>query len=421
MPFVNEHRARQSSPDQFERFRRVKPEGFPSGVEAILGLKTDGSSEIQSVTFDAAQWQPNDAKKWLGDHNFTSELEEAEPKDDAITVRLDDLTADGATMRTVRRWDLLPLEKAEKTADGFVRAQGMITRKDAIDAVLGGKNKLSCGYTCQVVDRGGTFVDADQVEHVFDAIQQSIVGNHVAICDNPRAGPSAQIRIDEADAFADFSQPKGDAMETITINGQTYQVTKEVAAKMRADGVLELKKADTITPTPKPDDANARALAESQARADKAEGELAATKAKHADDDQKRTDAKNRSDQNVATKKRIALVAAAAPILEKKLDELLELDDAEIMRQVIAKQAPDVKLEGKSDAFIEGVFETIATTHVDTTAAITTLINQGKKTALNNGSGDDSAKRADDARQRMIDRDRNGWEPENLRKLEKAS
>ena len=302
-----------------------------------------------------------------------------------------------------------------------MRADLLITRKDAIDAVLGGKNKLSCGYTCQVVDRGGTFVDADQVEHVFDAIQQSIVGNHVAICDNPRAGPSAQIRIDEADAFADFSQPKGDAMETITINGQTYQVTKEVAAKMRADGVLELKKADTITPTPKPDDANARALAESQARADKAEGELAATKAKHADDDQKRTDAKNRSDQNVATKKRIALVAAAAPILEKKLDELLELDDAEIMRQVIAKQAPDVKLEGKSDAFIEGVFETIATTHVDTTAAITTLINQGKKTALNNGSGDDSAKRADDARQRMIDRDRNGWEPENLRKLEKAS
>lgn len=495
MPFASEHRARQSSPDQFTRFRRTKPEGFPAGIEAIIGFKEAGGSEIQSLAFDAALWTPPKAKKWLDDHDFlTAQFEEATGKEDAVQIRLDDLAPDGAPIRSVRRWDLLPLEKPERTETGFVRAQGMITRsgvftytnrdgstsrelrppeevfradslrtfslvpltldhppdnlnpetaakfqvgaigsparvgsharadllitrKDAIDAVMNGKNKLSCGYTCQVVDRGGTFVDADGAEHKFDAIQTSIIGNHVAICDNPRAGPSAQIRIDEADAFADLSKaPKGKTMEfeEVTINGQTYKVPKDVAAKMRTDGTL--KPADP-TPTPRADDAHARALSDAQKERDKAQGELAAMKAKTADDDKKRADAKGKQDANSATKKRIALVAVASQVLDKKLDELLELDDAEIMRAVIEKQAPDVRLDDKSAAFIEGVFETIATTRVDTTKAITKLVNQGKETARNNGA-DDSQKRADDARQRMIKNQREAWIPEDIRKAQ---
>ena len=84
-----------------------------------------------------------------------------------------------------------------------------------------------------------------------------------------------------------------------------------------------------------------------------------------------------------------------------------------------AAVGPDyyVKLDDKSAAFIEGVFETIASTRVDTTKAITKLVNQGKETARNDGN-DDSQKRADDARQRMITRDRQGWMPEDIRKAQ---
>ena len=500
MPFANEHRARQSSPDQFKDFRRTKPEGFPSGVEAIIGIKEDGGSEIQSVSFDASQWSPSEAKKWLADHDFSTTVEEATgEKEDAITVRLDELGPDGANIRSVRRWDLLPLESPVKTRAGFVRAQGMITRtgvftytrldgstvrelrtpeevfrpdsmrtfelapltlghppdnlspdtvdefqvgaigspvrvgshvradllitrKDAIAAVLGGKNKLSCGYDCKTVDRGGTFVNSRGDEFPFDAIQYGIIGNHVAICDNPRAGPSAQIRIDEADAFADLStEPKGDSkveFEDVIINGKTHRVPKDVAAAMRADGTLSLVPKVEPKPEPKADDANARALKETQDARDKAQGELAALKAKTADDDKKRADDAKRTDQKEATKKRVSLCAVAVPLLDKKLDELLELDDAEIMKAVIAKEASEVNLEGKSDAFIEGVYQTIAATKVDTKKAITTLINQGKKTGANDKGGDDAQKRADDSRQRMIDRSNNAWKPEYVRKLE---
>lgn len=504
MPFANEHRARQSSPDQFDDFRRTKPSGFPAGVEAVEGIKKDGGSETQSIVFDAAQWDVARSKQWLTDHDLSSaEFEEASDKEFDSMVRLDTLDHEGVAIRSVRRWDVLPLEKTEKTSDGFVRGQGLITRsgvfaytnrrdgsvvrelrppgevfdedslrtfslvpltldhppdnlnpdtvashqvgsvghpvrvgsharsdmlithKDAIDAVLGGKNNLSCGYSCKVIDRGGTFTDSDGVDHKFDAIQTSIIGNHVAICDNPRAGPSAHMRIDDADAFADLSkQPRGDAkmFEEITINGKTYKVPKAVADQMRADGVLN---APTPTPVPVPvpnpnADAHARALQETQTRADKAEGELAALKAKTAEDEKKRIETQAKSDSKEATKKRVALCAVAIPVLDKKLDELLDMDDGEIMKAVIAKQAPDVSIEGKSDAYIEAVFDTIATTRVDTSKAITELVNTGKQTAANSG-GDDSQKRADDARTRMEQRGRDAWKPEIVRKLEAKS
>lgn len=64
-------------PSEFERFVRIHPEGYPDGIDAILGYKKDGSSAIQSFRFDKKKFTPAEAKKWLKDHNLKADLEPA--------------------------------------------------------------------------------------------------------------------------------------------------------------------------------------------------------------------------------------------------------------------------------------------------------------------------------------------------------
>lgn len=52
----------------------------------------------------------------------------------------------------------------------------VITNSEAIKVIEQGKEFLSCGYDCQIVEQDGRLY------------QREIRGNHVAICDNPRAG-----------------------------------------------------------------------------------------------------------------------------------------------------------------------------------------------------------------------------------------
>ena len=69
MPFKTEHAARQRSPDKYDKFRRKHLDGWPEGIDVVLGIK-DGKSEIQSIRFDASKWTPKEAKKWLKAHGF---------------------------------------------------------------------------------------------------------------------------------------------------------------------------------------------------------------------------------------------------------------------------------------------------------------------------------------------------------------
>lgn len=84
MPFPNEHASRQTDPKQYDDFRRVRPKGFPFGIDVIFGIKTiqgQRKSEIQSLRFDSSKWTPEKAKMWLKDHGFKTTLEEAIKKD----------------------------------------------------------------------------------------------------------------------------------------------------------------------------------------------------------------------------------------------------------------------------------------------------------------------------------------------------
>ena len=77
-----EHAARQFEPDEFVSLRSFRPQGFPRGVRAILGIREErqecalcltppkGRSVIQSLRFDAALWTPEQAGEWCRGHNF---------------------------------------------------------------------------------------------------------------------------------------------------------------------------------------------------------------------------------------------------------------------------------------------------------------------------------------------------------------
>lgn len=69
MPFPNQHAARLTDPDKYSDFRTFIPEGFPAGIQVILGIKDD-KSEFQAIRADKAKWSVAKFKDWLAQNNF---------------------------------------------------------------------------------------------------------------------------------------------------------------------------------------------------------------------------------------------------------------------------------------------------------------------------------------------------------------
>lgn len=107
MPFPNEHAARQANPDDFVRFRRGKPDGFPAGLGAIFGIGSDGRSKIQSVRADAKRWTEARFREWLTDHDFKATIEVATGDNEKIAKA----NSEGVMVAL-----MLPLKAAEQLA-----------------------------------------------------------------------------------------------------------------------------------------------------------------------------------------------------------------------------------------------------------------------------------------------------------------
>jgi hypothetical protein len=77
MPYPNEHAARQMSPDGFKEMRRGNLPGAPAGIQAIFGIKEDGSSVLQSIRAAADKFTPKEFMSWLEENEMKTEIEEA--------------------------------------------------------------------------------------------------------------------------------------------------------------------------------------------------------------------------------------------------------------------------------------------------------------------------------------------------------
>jgi hypothetical protein len=78
MPFKNEHSIRIKSPSGYSRYRRKNLTG---GVDAVIGFKKGGGSEIQALRFDKTKFSIEEAKVWATKHGYSHPLEVVKAKD----------------------------------------------------------------------------------------------------------------------------------------------------------------------------------------------------------------------------------------------------------------------------------------------------------------------------------------------------
>jgi hypothetical protein len=112
-----------------------------------------------------------------------------------------------------------------------------------IDA--GERAELSCGYTCDIRDESGVTADGES----YDVVQHTIRYNHVGIGPRNwgRAGSSVALRLDSADGVLfDDGQREGMQVMKIKIDGKEYEVGSAECAKALADQEARAKKADSL-------------------------------------------------------------------------------------------------------------------------------------------------------------------------------
>jgi len=68
-PYPGEHAARIMNPDVFDEFSRVNDQGG-DGIDFIFGVRSDGSTDVQSIRFDADLYTEQQALDWLSEHDF---------------------------------------------------------------------------------------------------------------------------------------------------------------------------------------------------------------------------------------------------------------------------------------------------------------------------------------------------------------
>lgn len=233
-----------------------------------------------------------------------------------------------------------------------VAAVMLVTDAELVAKLQAGVDQVSCGYLCDLEDASGVTPQGEK----YDAIQRNIRGNHVAIVPLGRAGPEVRVRMDAAGLDDEAAPPpapsatKGNQMK-IRIDGVDFDPSTEAFAQalQKRDEKVAAEtaalKAQVTAATEKADKAEARADAAAEAL-EKAQAEI------------KELPAKLRADMAA----RAELDAKARSVLgkEAKLDSLTPVD---VRRLVLAKLSPDVKLDGKSEAYVEARFDAALETH----------------------------------------------------------
>lgn len=229
---------------------------------------------------------------------------------------------------------------APKQDGDKMRATILVTDAGTIGDMEVGKLQISNGYLCDLEERSGTSPDGER----FDAIQRNIVGNHVALVNLGRAGPEVRARLDAADGV----------MLPSTTQPIAEQSAEEPMVKIKIDGV-EVEVSETAAQILE----KQRAAHEAAVAAAKTDAEKAAARADSAAADL----AKAKADAAEAPKKaraemeaRVKLEETARQVLGKDV-KTDGVDSRDLKRQIAATQAGDVKLDEKSDAYVEVLFD----------------------------------------------------------------
>jgi hypothetical protein len=273
----------------------------------------------------------------------------------------------------------------------LVRATVQVTDAAAVAAVDAGSHReLSCGYSCELDMQPGTWQGQR-----YDAIQRHIKYNHVALTPLGRAGRDVKIHLDTADAIQDepTTERRDTIMDaTIRIDGVDYETTKQAAQAFTA--YVEKRDAEKL--------AGETAAVAIKAEADKVQAKLDASTEELAKIKKERDDALAPERIAQAVRARVDLETAAAKVLgEEKLDALT---DAEIRAKVIAKVAPEAKLDGKSADYVQARFDACLEVGKDRNDALGATRSAAVQTST------ETRVDAAEARRRMMAEDDQRWQ-----------
>lgn len=298
----------------------------------------------------------------------------------------------------------------EEVTDGINCAIDMvITKKDAIDAVLNGKQALSMGYTCdlEAAQPGAAWCGIE-----YDFIQRNIRYNHCAIVDAARAGDNAKIelRADSEDAVLEdmvfYKKTDGGTqmLKKINLDGIEYEAEAEVIkalqradekAKKAEEDACEQKKAmdKKVADLEDKEKELEKRISELEAerdsakdKADSLEKDLEKAKADSADP--------KRLDEAVKAKMELLHNAEKANV-EVKAD----MSDMDIKKAIINSAFPNAKFDGKDDVYIQARY--------DATVEMLEERNDAKNRQVTSDLPPEAHADENDARNRMIERMKN--------------
>ena len=272
-----------------------------------------------------------------------------------------------------------------------VRADMLITDPDLIQKIKDGKAQLSNGYESLVITKDGVADDGTP----YQAIQTSIRGNHTAVVDLARGGPTCRLLMDSAEgAFSskEIEMKKNKKDGAIEIEGTTHEVPDEVSAAFKAmmakieEQGAELAKLSSDEEeevmedeVPQAEDAKEEEMPTEDTKIDSAS--FAAMQAKIDS-----MEAQLKAEREGASAKidtRVALVTSAREVLgaEIKTDGV---SDIAIQRAVVGAVTPAMKakVDAGSADYVQAAYEMALTTFkskVDSTEDLMVLTHQAAK------------------------------------------
>lgn len=254
-------------------------------------------------------------------------------------------------------------------SDGFVNATLTITDKDVIEKVMKGRaRELSCGYRVEFDATPGTTPNGER----YDGIQRNIRGNHVALVDRGRAGPTVRLALDSADAAdATLLIPHQEIQMTASIvfDGASFEADPALVAAITAE--REDAKGSYADMKRKYDEmmANASKMKEEMdamkkemnGKCDSAEGRADAL-AEEVETLKQELEAAKQINVDSLVEERIALIDKARSTLDSAFD-FAGKTAREIMEASIKSVRGDsIDLSEKSDDYVNAMFDTLAET-----------------------------------------------------------
>ena len=298
----------------------------------------------------------------------------------------------------------------EEVTDGINCAIDMIiTKKDAIDAVLNGKQALSMGYTCdlEMAEPGATWCGIE-----YDFIQRNIRYNHCAIVDAARAGDNAKIelRADSEDAvLEDIMVTKIDGgtkmgMKKINLDGIEYEAEEGVIKALKAEKARADAAENDACETKKSMDKKVADLEDKEKELEKRISELEAERdsakekkdAAEAELEKVKADAADPKHLDEAVKAKMELLHNAE---KAKVEVKEDMSDMDIKKAIITSQFPKANFDGKDDVYIQARYD----------SAVEMMVEKNDAAIRQATSDTPPQTRVDenDAREKMIQRMKN--------------